>query len=368
MNSRERVVAAIEHREPDRVPLDGLFRREVWVELHRHFETHDEDVILDELGIDLRWLCGEEPSVDFREQAVPAPVDSEPGLLGAGRDNLVKIRDNGWWEDEWGVCKQLISSSGYFHYVYHPLAEAEIDDLAHFKFPDPTDRDRYRLLRRDVQRYKGHHLTLVSITNFFKHTWELRGFDQLMMDLHLNRALVERLLDKLLAFKIEQAKNYIRSGVDIICMDGDVAMQKNMMMSPKMWREIFKPRHLTLAQTVKKEGNVYLNFHSDGNMEPIIGDLIEIGFDIINPIQPESMDPVTIKKRYGDKITLHGAIGMQHTLPFGTVDEVRAEAGERIETCGVGGGLIIAPSNTVQYDVPLENLLAVYDTVRKYKR
>ncbi|MBM4050616.1 MAG: hypothetical protein FJ279_36430, partial [Planctomycetes bacterium] len=109
----------------------------------------------------------------------------------------------------------------------------------------------------------------------------------------------------------------------------------------------------------------YFYFHTDGNLMEAMEDLIEIGFNIFNPIQPECMDPYEVKRRWGDKIVLDGTISSQHTLPFGTVDDVRREVRERIERLAYNGGLVIAPNNVVQYDVPVENILAVYETAKE---
>ena len=140
-----------------------------------------------------------------------------------------------------------------------------------------------------------------------------------------------------------------------------------MMLSPQIWRSYFKPRLSSLLEEVRKEYNVMFMFHSDGNMEEVFDDIVAIGFDAITPIQPESMDVEKIKQRYGSKVCLHGTISCQKTLPFGTPDDVASEVRQRIECCGTNGGLILAPSNTVQHDVPLENLLALYETAKNTK-
>jgi uroporphyrinogen decarboxylase len=169
----------------------------------------------------------------------------------------------------------------------------------------------------------------------------------------------------LLEFKLEQVRAYARMGVDIISVDGDIAMKDNLMMSPTVWRKFFKSREAKLVEEGKKWGVRHFFFHSDGNLMPVLADLIEIGFTIIDPIQPECMDPLEVKRLYGDKISLHGTISCQWTLPFGNPAKVRAEVRDRISYLGKNGGLVLAPNNTVQYDVPLRNLLAVYDTARE---
>jgi uroporphyrinogen decarboxylase len=136
-------------------------------------------------------------------------------------------------------------------------------------------------------------------------------------------------------------------------------------MKPATWRKHFKWRDAALVEEAKKYGVKYFYFHSDGNLTEFFPDLVEIGFNIIDPIQPECMDPNEIKERFGDRVVLHGTVSSQHTLPFGSVEDVRAEVMDRVSRCGYNNGLVIAPNNIVQFDVPLENILAVYDTVKE---
>jgi uroporphyrinogen-III decarboxylase len=185
-----------------------------------------------------------------------------------------------------------------------------------------------------------------------------------MMDLTLEPRLVEALADRVLEHLIEQSKQFVKCGVEMIMVAGDIAMQETMMLSPEMWRKYFKPRLRTWVEEVRREGDIFFMFHSDGNMEPIIDDVVEVGFDVIDPIQPECMDVLEIKRRIGSRVCLRGTISCQRTLPFGTPDDVADEVRQRISCCGQDGGLILAPSNTVQPDVPVENILALYMTAQ----
>ncbi len=361
MNSRERVIAAINHRRPDRVPLDGYWRTDVWAKLEGHFETTDAEAISETLGLDIR--CSTlEPSAAFQERAIPSPWQLES--IGMGRNNLVILRENGWLEDEYGICRAPTSTGQFWVYAYHPLAEAGLEEVKAYQFPDPKAPERYQGVLSDVARWKGSHFVYAELWNIFKTSWELRGFERYMMDLILEPRWVETLADKALEHRIAQSKQLVRCGVDMIMISGDIAMQEGMMLSPQIWRNYFKPRLRTWLEEVRREGDIYFMFHSDGNMEPVFGDLVEIGFDLINPIQPECMDVVDIKRRFGDQVCLHGTISCQRTLPFGTPEDVEAEVRQRIDCCGRGGGLILSPSNTITPDVPLENILALYLTAK----
>jgi uroporphyrinogen-III decarboxylase len=155
-------------------------------------------------------------------------------------------------------------------------------------------------------------------------------------------------------------------GVDMLWLGDDVGMQNAMLISPKMWRRFLKPRMANFIAELKAiNPDVKVAYHSDGQIYPIIPDLIEIGLDVLNPVQPASMDPVRLKKEYGDKLCFWGTIDEQHTLPFGSADDVRAEVIERLNTIGRGGGLILGPTHSVQLDTPMENFWAMIETITK---
>jgi uroporphyrinogen-III decarboxylase len=158
-------------------------------------------------------------------------------------------------------------------------------------------------------------------------------------------------------------------GVDVIWIGDDFGMQDGMIISPQLFREFFKPRYAYLFSKWKTlNPNVKIAFHSDGNIFPIIPDLIEVGLDILNPVQPKSMDPAKVKKMYGDKLSFWGPVDIQEVLPFGTPQDVANEVKLRLRTVGKGGGLIIAPAHNIQSQVPLENILAFYETAKTFGR
>jgi len=361
VNSKKRVLAAINHQIPDRIPLDGDFREDVWATLEDHFGTTNTDEIMETLGLDFRYSLME-PASSFAERAIPSP--SQILDIGVGRRNLAIRRDNGWLEDEYGICRIPNSTGLYWQYAFHPLAESGLAEIRKYEFPDSNPKERYLGIGSDLARWGESYFTVIEVRNIFKMSWELRGFERYMMDLVLEPLLVETLADRVMEHLIEQSKQLAKCGVDIIMIAGDIAMQESMMLSPQMWRKYFKPRLRTWLDEVRGEGDIYFMFHSDGNMEPVIDDLIEVGFDVIDPIQPECMDVVEVKRRFGSRVCLRGTISCQRTLPFGTADDVADEVRQRIFCCGQDGGLILSPSNTVQPDVPVENILALYMTAQ----
>jgi len=361
LNSKERVITAINLKRPDRVPLDGYFRQDVWAKLEEHLGTKDAEKIMEALGLDIRYTMLE-PSLAFTERAIPSPWQIPE--IGMGRKNLVIKRDNGWLEDEYGICRIPNSNGLYWVYTCHPLAEAGLEEVKKYQFPQPNLEERYQDVRSDVAGWGNKCFVAVELWNIFKSSWELRGFDRYMMDLSLEPELVETLADRVLEHRLEQSKQLVKLGVDMIVIMGDIAAQETMMISPRMWRKFFKPRLRIWLEEVRRQKDIYFMFHSDGNMEAVFSDLVEIGFDIINPIQPECMDVVKIKNLFGNQVCLHGTISCQKTLPFGTPEEVAAEVKQRIAYCSQNGGLILSPSNTIQPDVPLENILTLYETAK----
>jgi len=352
MTPRERILKCVNHEEPDRVPLAGSFRPEVMDRLKRHFGTDDAAGVLDKLGIDWRGGVGMKPHPDFIERC-----------RASGGTNRI-MHPDGSYEDEWGVriCKPS-KNSPYERFVFQPLAEE--GSLKNYKFPDFDHPARWEGLAERVEEQKKKWYVGAGVSTLFKAGWHLRGLENWLADIAGNQDFVSELLDHLTEIERKIVRRYAEAGVDYISMGGDIAMQVGPFMAPATWRKLFKPRDAVILEEAKKFGIKHFYFHTDGNLMPLMDDLIELGFDIINPIQPECMDPFEVKDRYGDRITLHGTISSQHLLPRGTPDDVRRRVAEIIRYCGKGGGLTIAPNNVVQYDVPLENILALYDAAKE---
>ncbi len=202
------------------------------------------------------------------------------------------------------------------------------------------------------------------MTTIFETAWALRGLEQLMMDLAVDAELANRVLDIPYRYHLAAAKRMVELGADMIWTGDDVGSQHAMVVSPGTWRRFFKTRMATFVSTLKSVNpRLKVAYHSDGAIDPIIPDLIEIGVDVLNPVQPRCMDPVRLKKEYGNRLCFWGSIDEQHTLPFGSPAEVRAEVRTRLETLGNGGGLIIGPTHHVQLDTPMENFQAMVESI-----
>jgi uroporphyrinogen decarboxylase len=191
--------------------------------------------------------------------------------------------------------------------------------------------------------------------------------DRVMEDMIVNKDFLHAYLDKLLTWVWDAGEVLVDMGVDVIWIGDDFGSQDRMLISPDLFREFFKPRYHRLFSHLRgKNRDLKFAFHTDGYNWPIIQDLIDAGVDILNPVQPKSMDPGELKKKYGKQLTFWGTIDNQETMPFGSVQDVIDETKERLRTVAPGGGLILGPAHNVQPQVPIENIMAFYETVKNH--
>jgi len=361
LSHRERVFKTLNHEEPDRVPLDDAWmayvRLDVWDAIKRYLHVEDDEKVRRYLGIDFRYLVMD-PSEKFKKNAkFYYPF------------GLFKPAESGLLEDEWGVKYQITGNGLYLRYYYHPLANADVDDLDQYEFPSLDAPGRFDEAEKTAKKFKDLYVLEGFLhQTLFEWAWALRGFNRFLRDLYTNERFVNKLLDRLVKYRIDIGKRLIDIGADILQLGDDFGMQTGMIVPPHIWRKYFKPRMKIIIDTLKSysRNSIYIFYHSDGYIEPIIPDLIEIGVQILNPIQPECMNPAEIKKKYGDKLVLHATISVQTTLPRGTVEDVKKEVISRIRECGRGGGLILAPTHAPQPGTPIENIIALYETAQKF--
>jgi len=272
--------------------------------------------------------------------------------------------------DEWGVgwkpCEYTtpFGKGVYTEIASHPLADDNA--IATYRPPDPNRPELYVDAAHLIEHYKQDYFIVgVTVTTIFETAWALRGLERMLMDLVTDPDLAQAILDIPYRYHLTAAKKLVEMGVDAIWVGDDVGAQNGMLISAALWRRIFKPMWAEFFTELKRlNPHLKIIYHSDGVIEPIITDMIEIGLDVLNPVQPACMDPAALKKRWGDKLCFWGTIDEQHTLPFGTPDDVRREVLTRLETVGKGGGLIIGPTHHVQLDTPLENFWAMVDSIQ----
>jgi uroporphyrinogen decarboxylase len=364
MTPRERIQATLEHRIPDHTPAEAWIHDEVVRRLKEHYRTDSWEEVLADLGL-VGWKGA---SVRLR---VPAFEER------AERRTYKQMTRRGIWRDErtyenaWGMVHRIGESGWYEEWVEGPLVEADGEDpavVSAFDMPGTGNIDESDDYAERISRLKAEgNWVSGGVPNPYKTAWQLRGMDNVLADYLIHRDFLEALYDRLYALYTEMAVRMVRGGVDMIRVVGDIAMQDRIIMGPDTWREVDKPRLAKFIAACKETNpDVFLFIHTDGNATDLLDDIVEIGFDVVNPIQPECMDPVEVKRRYGDRITLHGGVSLQRTLPHGTPAEVRAEIEELIRKCGYDGGLVVFPSNVVQPDTPIENIQACFYAAKEF--
>ncbi len=265
--------------------------------------------------------------------------------------------------DEWGVWWR----TGDFHHfadIESPLRGVhDFRRIQEYPWPDLEQPYRFDGVRQRVEALHARGLAVAAFAgSVFEQSWYIRGLEELMMDMLRAPETAHYFFERTAVFQQHAAAQFARAGVDILITGDDVAGQQGLLMRPETWREFLKPRLAATVRIVKETNpDCSVFYHSDGNVEPLIPDLIEIGIDILNPVQPECMDPASIKRRYGDRLSFWGTVSVQRTMPFGSPNEVRAEVRARIRDVGRGGGLILAPAHVLGPEVPWENIVAFFE-------
>lgn len=356
MTSKERVIAALSHEEPDRVPITASFTPEFAERLRQH------------LGLPPQDLNPHGGVIHDLEEALG--LDIIQYSVGIANSYYASSEDT--YVCEWGITwKQVeyetpFGKGRYTEIAEHPLSRDE--NIASYVPPDPHREELYAPLREVLKRYgKDYFILGVTVCTIFEGAWYLRGLERLLVDMVTDEEKANAILDIPFSFHLEAAKHLVMMGVDGIWLGDDVGTQRGMLIAPELWRKYLKPRMAVICSELKRlNPDIFIAYHSDGNIEPIIEDLIEIGIDVLNPVQPKAMDPATLKRRYGTRLSFWGTIDEQETLPFGTPETVRREVRERIRVMAPGGGFIIAPTHHVQLDTPLENFLAFLEAAKTY--
>jgi uroporphyrinogen decarboxylase len=370
LTHRERVQAVLAGERPDRPVVDlggrvASLSTPAYRDLKAHLgygaELTDETVtLLNTIGrFDERVL--QHLDVPFRRVYVRPASTFE---LVMGKD--------GSFCDEWGVGYRPMGP--YNERVGHPLAEATLADVDRFPWPDPHDPGRVEGLAEKARRLHektGYSLVVGAISaGIFQDCWNLRGMAQFFEDMVRNREFAEVLLDRVLAIHLglwEHLLHAVGEVVDMVETADDLGGQRGLLISPRMWRELIKPRHAALNAAIRERTRARIFYHSCGAIMPLIDDLIDIGVDILNPIQPLAgrMDPQELEARYGKRLIFHGGLDVQSLLPTATPDQVRAHVQHYLAVLGPES-YIMAPANSVQPGTPPENLVAAYEAARHY--
>jgi uroporphyrinogen decarboxylase len=347
----ERVETTLAHRQPDRVPFDFWAVPEVWDRLCAALDAGPEE-LLSLLGVDCRMVTV--PYVGSRARYLP----------------------DGTFVDAWGTHRRQVANEfgTYDEYASHPLAGAEtISDVQQWAWASPDEWD-VSGVREQCEHLNGevrYHLRY-EVGGIFEWSWALRGFERFLLDLVEKPEVACAIMDRFTDIYIENAVRVIEAAggmLDMVYTYDDVGMQNGLLLSPRMWRRYILPRHQRLNAAIRRARYpVKIMYHSCGAVYPLIGAFAdEMGIDVLNPLQPRAagMDMARIKAEFGDRLTFHGGIDIQQTLPRGTPEQVRAEVRGRCRVLGHNGGYICTSAHYIQADTPLENIIAMYTTPRE---
>jgi uroporphyrinogen decarboxylase len=295
-------------------------------------------------------------------------LDQDVLLVSVGWVNSYYLQE-GDYVDEWAVPWKSIpyrtpfGEGRYTEVVGHPLERDET--ISSYRPPDPNRPELYADAARLLDAFRDEYwICGVTVTTILETATALRGYKGLFKDMLRQPDVADAVLDIPFRFHMAAAKRLVEMGVDMIWLGDDVGGQDRMLISPAHWRRYLKPRMAELIAGLKAiNPEVQVAYHSDGAIQPIIPELIEIGLDILNPVQPACMDPGELKRQFGDRLCFWGSIDEQFTLPFAKPADVGAEVVKRLKTIGREGGLIIGPTHNVQLDTPMENFWAMMNAI-----
>jgi len=356
---RERVAAAVGHGEPDRCPFQATFTPGFAARLR-------SDLGLEPGGHHNPYGAGNSHRLEIA-------LGQDILLTSVGFANSWYPEEPGQFVDEWGVGWRVVpcafphGTEYYADVLVHPLAGTSAAGvaIARYRPPDPGRDELYEHAEWTVGELGGEYwIAGTAMMTIFGKAWALRGYEQLLMDFVAEPDLAQEILEIPLRYHRAAAERLTRIGVDMIWLGDDIGHQSGLVMSPRHWRRFLKPRMADLIASLKAiNPRVVIAYHTDGCVYDVIADLIEIGVDVLNGVQPSAMDPVRLKREYGHELCFWGSMDEQETMSFGTPADVRRQARERISTLGAGGGLILGPTHHVALDTPPENFWALVEEV-----
>jgi uroporphyrinogen decarboxylase len=371
LSSRERVKLCLEHREPDRVPIDLGSGRQTSIYLEPYLKTGERlglghlEVVLSPRDVvdrfDERFL--KSLDIDFRRVS----------LRDVSEDKA--LEPNGMRRDVWGIGWK--NTGTFWSPVDHPLKDATLDDLQQYPWPDPMDERRFKGVREEAEfLYRNTPYALIAkepshIYGALTQAIHLRGMENFFVDLALNKEFASELMEKVSAYHFKLYGRYLEEVGEFVQMvhtSDDLGTQTAPYFSLEMYRGMIKPKQKKLMAHIKDKTEAKIFYHSDGAISTLINDLMEIGVDILNPIEPavKGMDPSILKKSFGEKLSFHGGISQQQVLSKGTPDQVREEVKQRIRELGRGGGYILAAAQTIVPEIPAENIIEMFRAARQY--
>lgn len=361
MNAKERVQAVLNHQVPDRVPM--MMSANTWVveKLKKHLGVSTDRELLRALHLDVFDMRG----IDYKGAVAPRFIG--PDHVGVPAD---------WCGDVLRLFgyREIVTETpfGKAYSAGEPCLSAceTLEELQAYPWPQ-ADWFDYSTLRRDLEPWAEEFAIAATGASVFQHPTLYRGFERLLVELAAEPAIAHFILDQVTNFYhdyFERIFAEVGDLIDIFRLADDIGGQENLLISPKMLRTYLEPRVRRLADLAHRHG-IKVMFHTDGNVRRVIPDLIDWGVDILDPVQPEvpAMNPAELKQEFGARLIFSGGISAQDVLPAGTADDVRREVQRVLATLGAGGGYLLSPGHpSVQGDIPVENIVAMYEAGLEY--
>lgn len=370
MTPRQRVLNSLQQRGVDRVPVDlgstsvTTLTRGALQRLQQYLEME----VIEQTGelmsksfqtVNVPEAILERFQVDVRGVAPGKPDKIGESTLGDGR-----------WVDEWGITYAPAAGGMYHDIVAFPLQHAGREELNSFSWPDPTDPGRTRGLGEKARKlYENTDYALVGNmkgSQIFERSWYLRGFEQYLMDLHINQNFAHRLMRKITDIQKERTRRFLLEVgpyLHVFKTSDDLCGQDRPLISPRTYRDMVMPYHREYFQLIKQFTDAKILLHSCGNVRPLLPDLIEAGVEIIHPFQyscPE-MEPSGLRREFGGKVIFWGGMDVQKVLPSASREDTEREAGKIVGVMSEGS-FVLSPTHNIQPDTPPENIVAMYDS------
>ena len=354
ISQRDLFKATMSHEKVEGQLFYADFIAEADEKVREHFGLKKDDYIREKLGM-------------F------APVDIQPRLFKEVKHDFSKYYENydipeNAWIDGGGVLT-IPGSSFHFTRWVSPLRDKEtLEDIMEFPaWPDVENIDTSHYKPMVEEAKANGKVTTTWCGRLYESAWPVRGYEEMLMDMSLNEDITNYIFNRYFEQNMKLAIAAAEAKFDMIMFGDDVGSQTALMFSCELWCKYLKPRWKELWGTIKDiNPDATIWYHSDGNVTEIVPHLVEIGLDVLNPVQPECLDPYAVKERFGDKLVIDSGIGTQTVLPFGTADEVRAACRKAITVLGADQGYIFSPSHLVEPEVPMKNILAFLETAQEF--
>jgi len=375
MTPRECFYAAMNHEQPDRLLMDfgkhiGSIHRRAYIKLREHLgdtSMVNDNVILDRMAqtivpdesllqrfdIDFRWIVPNWVQVTERTDV--------PGYI-----------------DMWGVPYKATEDWDHCVVDGAPMRQATLENIDDFQWPNSNDPEQFKGLREKAKHlYENTDFVIGADAikaGVLMNALQMRGYDQFFMDLAIDTPFAEALMDRILKTLKEMWSRYmdeVGEYVQLAYVTDDLGSQTSLLISPRMFRQLLKPRMKELHDHIKGCADVQLMFHTDGAVLPLVDDFLEMNVDILNPVQTSVSgleDTFALKEKFGDRLSFHGAIDVQQMLPNATTAELEQEIARRVYDLGRDGGYILAPCHNIGHDIPPENVVTLFEKAREFGR